>query len=335
MTTTIGTYSPEGIKNVRTTAQRGDELGECRIEMVNTSANRSNIRLDDDISISRGAEQWDGNVVGYPPADDPDTFVVRGLGRRIELKHGQLQQVFYDTSRSETVKQAVQNQAQLLDRFLIHTGDDLTDWSSNAPVSELYGGLRAGLYDWGSDLIFMGARSGHRNTLTATYSNVTTEAIEDQFYELSTRLAIGDRSGTWGLEVELVTPGGTTYVWEPELSAGGFETLTMATEEATTDGQVDDTGVLQYRFNPAAEIADNTGVFLDHALTLPYRLRTRQTSLSTTGVVDTDDSITVRAEESLGTFIEKRATEAGYQTWVNDSDELQFRPGGEDPGVDI
>lgn len=326
----IGGYSPALVLDYEIGAEAGDELDYCEVTVPNDSATRSAAAPSTSITLSEsGVDTFVGEVSGRPSPQD-DRLVINGLGKRRGLLHREAHQVLYDVRSSEAVKTLATEQAKALPKTPIHVGSDLTDWSFSAPVSQLYSGARAGLYDWGTDLVFVGARSGYAKPLTATYGNVTDRAIEDGIFELDTRLLINDAGNIFDLEVELVTPGGTTYVWEPEIPTTGFHTYRLKAEDATTDGQVSESGTLQYRFVPSGQLAQNTGIWIDSAHTIPFRRGAAPNAPSTGGVQQTDRRVTRRIDGPVAAVLSDLATEDQFDWWI-ESDDLHYQP---DRGVE-
>lgn len=329
---TIDGTTIDDVRSVQTSDRSSGSLGEAEIVALDSATLRSLVSPGATVTIPQPGTDWTGYVDGERTIGRWRT--IRAREYRGELKAAPQHTVFYDVARSQAVKTAATTETEPAGLTPIHVASSTTDWTSNAPVFELYAGTRAGLYDWGTDLLFLGARDGYARTLTATYSNVTTDTIRDGIMELQTRLLVNDRGAGWDTEIELVTPGGTTYLWTPETPTSGFETLQLPAEEATTDGQVQSTGTLQYRFSPRASLTAPTGIMIDNAHTKPFDRVSRNNSLTTTGVEATNDSITRRVDVPVGKFIADLAVEAGYEWWV-DGQELNFTDSGGSQGLSI
>lgn len=331
VTVTIAGYTPEAILDVSESKASGQDLASAQIEVGNTSNNRANIESGDDVEIRRGGNvTFSGYVTGLPSDQSEGTMTVEAMENRLELKHESVHQVFYEEESSEAVKKAVTKRARALGLQEVHVASGTSDWTSNAPVFELYGGSRAGLYNWGTDLLFLGARAGHTGTIQATYTNVTTDDIRDGIYELRTRVLVNDPGGIFDLEIELVTPGGTKYVWTPTIPDSGFNSYKLKAQEATSDdARAGGTGILQYRIIPDGQISENTGIFIDNAHTIPFQLKNRPTAISTNNVDPTGREITRRVDQSAGEFIAEMATEDQFDWWVDENNDLHFeRTGG-------
>lgn len=327
---------PDQVVDVQTARRGESDLGAATVRMVATPANRS-IEAGDDVRIQRPGSTWSGSVTAKRLEADSTLLAVDAIETRLSLKHQDLSQsqVFYDIPSSRAVELAATTQAQPLSKTPIHVGSDTADWSSTAPVFERYAGTRAGLYQWGTDLLFLGARQGYSQPVTATYEAVPQAAIADGIRGLDTRLLVNDPGNVWSVEIELVTPGGTTYVWEPELSGSGFQALELAAEEATPNGELSGTGQLQYRFYPNATLANDTGIFIDNAHTLPFRRRSRPTTLDTAGVQATQRQIIRRPARSAAQFIQDLAIEDQYTWYVDQSDTLFYVPASQGTRLSI
>lgn len=329
-TVDVAGYTPEAILEIEEGKASGQDLSSATITVGNTANNRSTIKSGDDVTIRRGGRvTFSGYITGLPSNSQEGTMQIECMESRLELKHETIHQVFYEIESSEAVRRAVSKRARALGLNQVHVGSDVSDWSSNAPVFELYGGSRAGIYDWGTDLIFVGARAEHTGTLTATYENVTTSNIQDGIFEMRTRLLVNDPGGIFDLEVELVTPDGTTYVWTPELSDSGFNNYKLKAQEATSSsGRVSGTGKLQYRFIPDGTLAENTGIFIDNAHTIPFRLRDRPSAIDPAFIDPTGREITRRVDQSAGEFISELSIEDQYDWWVDEDEDLHYETAG-------
>jgi len=328
---TINGTQLDGVRQVQATDNSSGTLGRAEIVVQDSPTVRSLTSPGATVTIPQPGADWTGYVDGESVTGRWRT--IRAIEYRGELRASPLHTVFYDVPRSEGVTLAATTETEQRNLTPIHVGSSTTDWSFRAPVAELYAGTRAGLYNWGTDNIFLAAREGHSQTLTATYSNVTTDQIRDGIFSLQTRLLVNDRGAGWDTEIELVTPGGTTYLWEPT-TPSTFRTLELPAEEATTDGQVSQTGTLQYRFSPRASLTAPTGIMIDNAHTIPFDRVNRDNDLTTNGVEATSDSIRRRVDVPVGQFLNVMATEADREWWVDDQD-LQFTDSGGSQGLEI
>lgn len=322
----IAGLSPDQVLDVSATDRSGAELGTATIQCVDTASNR-NFQPGDDIDIDFGpGVTWEGSVTGQPSASN-GRLTFTGHGDLLTFKHGRLYRVFYNIESSEAVRDMVTEQTEQLPEFLIHTGDSPGDWSSEAPVAEPYQGDRAGLYDFGTDMLFLGCREGFAGELRTTYSNVTSDAIEDGFFELKSRMITRDLAGIWSIIIELKTPGGTSYRWEPELRQGPH-TYTLAVEDAVPKDSGLSSGELRYRFISSGVVAEPFGVFLDHAATIPFRTSSRPNALSIDRIDPSGRTITRRFDSSVGRAVEELAVEDDA-AFADKSNGFQYIPGGE------
>jgi len=323
----IGGYSPPTVLDVSDEAVRGDELGLVEIQLVNTASNRSNIESGDDVTVTRdGTDVMSGYVTAKESDGSTDTLRVEAMAKRLELTHEQLHTVFYNRESSSAVTTAITTRSRSLPLTEIHVGSSTTDWRATAPVFQLYDGTRAGLYNWGTDLLFVGARKGHDEALEVTFDAVPPNASEDGIFELQTRLLINNVGGVFSFEVEFVTLDGTSYLWQPEIPGTGFHTYTLKAEAATPGDGLN--GTLRYRFDIAGELGQNTGIFIDSAHTIPFRRESRTTDLSTSGVKSTGRDITRRVDENVASFISTLALEDRVNWWVDPTDVLHYGGGG-------
>lgn len=320
----ISGIQPESVLDVSTGSNSGDQLDEASIVVRDTATNRQ-FRPGDDVEIDFGTGlKWTGSVSGRPAVSN-GRLTYKALGKLLPLKHEQAFRVFYQEDSATVVEKLATEQTEQLPKVLVHTGDDPSQWRSRAPVAEPYKGGRAGLYDFGSDMLFLGARAGRHAEIQTTFENVQSGAIADGFFELKTRLITSDISGLWSLVVELRTSSGESYRWTPTLRSGEH-TYELAAEDATpTDSGLND-GELRYRFVPSGTTAEPFGVFLDHAATIPFRTEQRPNAPT----VDAENSrrtITRRVDGSVGRTIADIATEDSA-TWYLDDGTLVYRPGG-------
>lgn len=326
-TVTIDGQQPEAIIDVTESVHRGRELGQAQVVVADTQTNRTLAAPGVSLVIQRdGARSLSGYVTGEP-SDSNGTLTIRGMVSAGELKHLQADRVVYNERSSEVVKSLVTDETETLERPLIHTADDASSWESQAPVAHLYTGPNAGLYRWGTDMVFLGARSGFAKPFVATYTGVTSDHIRDGIDRLETRFIAANRDDILDVEIELVTPDGTTYLWTPELR-DSFYTYDLPAEEASTDGDVSDTGVLQYRFVPEGELISDTGIFIDHAATVPFKTTSRDAGIGIGSVDQTDRRITRRITERVGVAIDDIAMEDGAEWWVDTDDDFNFSTGG-------
>ncbi len=241
--------------------------------------------------------------------------------------------MLFDISRAEAVRKLVTTRAEPLSAVLVTDGSDLTEWSGS-PSPELFGGTRA-RYRRGTDLVFVDAPEGTGGTLTATYSDVAGDAVEDGLIQLRTRFLVPPTTDGVDVEIELRAPGGTPYLWSVDDPDEGFQTVELRAEEGRPDGSQAAPGELQFRFSLNGATVTDRGFWVDFVETVPFRERPRSDTLNTENVASTNDQIIRRVDERISSVLTTLATEAQYDWWV-ESDELYFQPGGtEDPGLSI
>lgn len=323
---TIGGLSPDRVVDVEAVSSAGTELGTATITAGDTQNNRS-FQPGEDIQIDFGnGVSWEGAVTGQPTSSD-GTVKITGHGNLLSFKHGQIYRVFYETESSEAVRSLVTEQTQQLAETLVHTGDDPANWTSSAPVAERYAGQRAGLYDYGTDLLFLGAREGYSGELRTTYESVPSDAIEDGFFDLNTRLITTDLAGIWSLVIELKTPGGDSYRWSPDIRQGAH-TYQLKADEATNEDSGLDAGEMRYRLIAQGITAQPAGLFIDHAATIPFTTQSRTDPVTIDTIESSGREITRRFDSAIGRAVDELATEddAG---WKYDEDGFSYLPGDE------
>lgn len=325
-TVTIAGLSPERLVDVEATGNAGTTLGTVAITVADTDTNRS-FRPGDDIEIDFGnGVSWEGSVTGQPSSSD-GTLTITGHGELLSFKHGQIYRVFYETESSEAVRSIITERTQQLAETLVHTGDDPTNWTSEAPVAEAYNGNRAGLYNFGTDMLFLGAREGFTGELRTTYTDVQPEVIEDGFFECKTRLITTDLAGIWTLIIELKTPDGTSYRWQPAIRQGAH-TYDLPAEEATPEDSGLNAGEMRYRLVADGVVAEPVGLFIDHAATIPFRTQSRTNALSIDSIESSGRPITRRFDSSIGRAVGELAQEDDA-AWKHDADGFSYLPGSD------
>lgn len=329
-TVTINARRPEGLLSVEDRQEEGDTLGGSTVRVVNSQRNRSLAEPGATVIVERDGTTTHTGVITSTPSSGDGVLTIKTEDRRAELKYETVRQVYYDLPSSEAVKRAVTKQARPLSRTEIHVGSELSGWTSDAPVFQTYGGSRAGLYNWGTDLVFVGLPAGSSGTVRATYTDVDSRPVADGFYKLLTRFLVANAGRAISVAVEFVTPGGTTYLWEIPDPTDGFEAYQLPAQEASPDGEVSEAGVLEYRFSIDGELAENRGVWIDNAHTIPFRLKDRKSALSTAGVEPTYRTIRRRADGRTSEFLDELATEDERSWWV-EGDTLYYQPGGSEP----
>lgn len=302
----------------------GSNLGRARVQMVDTSTNRS-FSPGDDVRISFGSVDWTGEVTGQPSQSN-GTLSYTALGGALPLKHERAYRVFYEADRGDMVAALASERTKQLPETAVHTGDTPADWESVAPVAEPYAGTRASLYSYGTDLLFLGARPGHADELRTTYTNVSADAIADGFFQLRTRLLLVDFAGDFNLVVELRTPSGTSYRWQPDI-VNGPHLYELAAEDAEPTDSGLSNGDLRYRLIPTGALGTEAGMFIDGAQTIPFRTEPRPNSPGTGNVASSGQTVTRRADGSVGELIDEAAT-ADNATFYVRNNELYYLPGG-------
>jgi len=302
-TVKIAGVQPQQVLDVRdVSSEDGSDLGNGYIDMVDSAFNRSSFGPGDDVTIDWGGGiSWRGEVVGQPSSSN-GTLSYRALGEALPLKHEQAYRTVYEAESSEVVKALAQEQTEQLPAVQVHTGDDPSNWTSIAPIAEAYAGDRASIYEFGTDLLVLGARDGHSGELRTTYDAVPSSVAD-----------------FWSLVVEFRTPGGTSYRWEPDLEAGAH-TYELAAEAATPEDSGLSTGELRYRLLPGGVVSGTVAVGIDHAATIPCATSSRPNPPGIGSVDATGRTITRRIDGSVGEAIDRIATEDGATWYIQDND---------------
>lgn len=336
---TIAGDTPEALIDAKTDAKT-ENLGSATIVVGATQFNRS-FGSGDKVVISRpNANDWNGYVTGRPSQVDRGTLEIEAMDTRYELKNLSVHRVFYDMDVGEIVTSAVTEEAEGLGQVTVHTGDDLTGWTGDAPYFELAGLETKQIHERGSDLLFAGISSGSSGSYRATFSDVPSGAIpgDGQLLRLTTRLLVNDPGNQVTGQIELRDNAGNQYVWDVEYRGTDFNEYELAAEDASAAGELTTDGTLEYRFNISGETTDNIGIVLDYADTYPFQLTSRSSSdITTNNVEQTGRSITRRLDKSALDIVQDLQTEEGFTSWIDSNEDLHFTQSGgsNPPGLDI
>lgn len=329
---TIGGVEPDAVFDISTNA-RTEDLGDATITAGDTATNRS-FESGDLVVIDReGGETWRGFLTGMPTSESDGTLALEAKDTRYELKERGLERMFYDMDSGEAVREAVEHTAEPAGATAVHTGSSTGGWSSDFPIFEL-GRLGAEkIHDRGDDIVFCGLRAGASGTYRATYRGVPAAAIpgSGQVTSLETSVFVNDPGGQIETEVELRDDSGAQYVWDMGAGGGGgFDVRELRAEQAEPDGELGADGALQYRFTVKGDLSDDTGIAIDWAETTSFTLEPRDTGLTTDNVEDTGQDITRRVDKNVLEFMRDVQKEAGYSSWIDENDDLHFKPSGGD-----
>jgi len=317
--------------DARTVSVAGRDTGEAKIVVRDTSTTRD-VSPGDPVEVTWDAgPTWAGELVKQEVAPGGRLTYV-AFGSALDLKHEQAYRVFYEADSGHVVRDLVTETTEDLPRTEIHSGDDPGNWESIAPVAEPYSGGRAGLYDFGTDLLFLGCRAGHDTELRTTYDSVGSDPIEDGFFDLETRI-IAPFVAEWELLIELRTPDGDSYRWSPTLREGA-NTYVLTAEDAEPEDSGLSRGALRYRFRPNGVVAQSTGFMLDNAATVPFRTSSRSIDIDAAGVETTGRTITRRFDQSVADAIDTLAIEDEAALYIEDGS-VQFEPGTPDVDTSV
>lgn len=326
---TIGGYEPEGVIDVSTGSEVGD-LGRATLEVAKTPNNRENIASGDEVIIERTNSTWTGVVTGKPTNESDGVLVVDALDGRYSLNTSTVARPFFETDSGAAIREAIESRSESRGRESVHVGSSLDGWTSDFHVFELGQLATKQLHERGSDILFGGLREGASGTFRMTYDGLSERAVPGdlQIYKLLTRFLVNDPADQITGEVEIRDGNGNSAVWEMDVGGVGFETHDLPLQDAVGGGELTGSLALEYRFIISGDLADNTGVAIDHASTFPFALKSRPTDLGTGSVQDTGRNITRRFDGSVLAMMQDLGTEDGYQSFVDDEDIVHYEPSG-------
>ena len=337
-----------------------DSLGKAVIVCGNNSNNRTiGSTSNNGINGSSGKEMkifkngdlsFRGYVTGKPTkaGANKTEIEIQAIDKRMELKHQQVNRVFYETDTGEIIRKILNERLSPLTfgsdlGVFIHRGEDASSWDTNIPRKSTGGIVSLALERQGGDFMFFGwpEGSGEQEVYEATYNNVPDTATVgdgqvDTFY---TRLAVNNNGGIFSAEVDLRDDFGNNYIWELELPESGFEQYELKAENAVSEANignpVNQDQTLEYRFSIDGSLSGGRGAAIDFASCIPYRTDNRETDITGGGVVDTGNVITRRVERSAFETIQDFATEADFISYVDLNDVLHFENSGQSLGREI
>lgn len=330
-TVTIGGSTVDGLIEVDYAGAGTTKLGTAEIQAKNTSANRS-YSYGDEVVVQRdGTTEWTGYLEDKSPTGDRNLKVtLKARDKREELQFVEVHRPFYNMDSGAVVRAMVNEEVQPRSPVLVHTGDDLTNWTSDIPEFELADITGAKLNDYGQDLLFCYWREGATGSFEATFSNVPTRIDNGRLLWFEDRFLFNNAGGFFSGEVELRDHAGNSYVWDmeipesPEFAGGRYPA-----EEADPNGELSSDGTLQYRIEIDGSLPEARGAVLDYARGRPFATTNRGTGITTADVQTTERDIVRRFDSSVFEAIAQLATEDGAISFVDAEDDLHYEPSGD------
>jgi len=347
---TVGSVTLDSIFDVSYNNGRTEGLGEATVVCGNNTNNRA-IESGDEIQISKnGTLDYRGYIIGKPTKAGASRteLEVKAVDKRMELKHQQVNRVFYETDTGEIIRKILNEKlvpfsfSNDLGEF-IHKGESASEWDTNIPKSSEGGIVSLSLENQGSDFMFFGwpSGSGSQDSYHATYDSVPTDATVgdgqvDTFY---TRLAINNNGGPFSAEVDLRDNFGNNYIWSLELPESGFTEFELKAEDAVSDANigspVSTDQTLEYRFSIDGTLAGARGVAIDYASAIPFEVDSRDTDITPGGVTDSGNVITRRIERSAFQTLKEFAVEDQFISYVDIDDVLHYENAGQNTAREI
>lgn len=319
---------PEGLIDIGTESQDEQKIGELKAEVVDNSFNRGLIEQGAEVLYERPSKpDFAGVITSTDYEGDAESVTFGAMDDRVELKHIDLQRVFYNRDSGLVVRDAVEQRAEALEQTYIHQGNDTADWESDFDEFGLYGG-RTTRWETGGDLVFAGIRSGSSGSYAMRYTGVTDSATPEsgKLIRLETRVLGNGRGADMSLEVEYVDTGGTSYVWSDlGIASADFEEYSLDAQDAEPGDNP--AGTLEYRVDVKGTLTENRGFWVDYARTTPFRTTQRDAKISAGNIEPTGREITRRFTGSAFEMLQDLGEEERFNSWV-EGDLLFFEPVG-------
>jgi len=330
---TVGGTPVDGIFDVNYKGADTEEIGEAEVEVKNNASNRA-FSYGEEVVIQRNGETvWTGYLEKKPPSGDRNIRLnLTARDKREELQYVEVHRPFYDMDSGEVVRTMVNEQVQPQSPVLVHTGDDLTNWTSDIDLFELAKIPNQDLNEYGTDLLFALWESGDTGTYRATFGDVPFSAADDgRILWLETGFLFNNKGGFFSVEVELRDHAGNNYVWDMEVPGGSeYVQEKLPAEEATTEGaELTSDGTLEYRIEISGDLPETRAAVIDYARTRPFGTTSRETGFSTVDVQDTGRDIIRRMDGTVFESLAQLATEDGAVSFIDEDDHLHFEPSGD------
>ena len=329
---TIGGTPVEAVSTVEPTEGDEGKLGTCKVVCGATATNRG-FESGQDATVKRnGVVEFTGRVTKAPSAGRTAEQLEYTLSdSRVELRYIEAHRPFYQMDTGDIIKEAVLQESTVKSPVTIHEGSTTTGVESDAPEFELLNSDQRRLNETGSDLIFAGWPSGTSGTYYVRF-DVPSEGVpgDGQIIRLATRLLLNNRGDQIEVEIDLRDAAGNNYVWQVDNLSTNFQEITLAAEDAEPDATIgsltSQDSTLEYRFDLKGDLPEPRGVALDSASVLPFTLTSRSPDVTTNSVETTGNVITRRFDENVMQMLKILGDEDGYDSWVDDSDDLHYEP---------
>lgn len=330
---TIGGASVDGLMDVNFKGADTEEIGEAEIEVKNNNFNRS-FNYGEEVIVKRdGSTVWTGYLEKKPPTGDRNLRLnLTARDKREELQYVEVHRPFYDMDSGEVVRNMVNKAVDPQSPVFIHTGDDLTNWTSDIGTFELAQIPNQDINEYGTDLLFAYWEEGRTGEFTATFDSVPATAADDgQILWLETGFLFNNRGNFFEVEVELRDHSGTNYVWDLPIPDGTeYVEQKLPAEEATTSGaELTSNGTLEYRITISGELPEARAGVIDYARTRPFETGDRDTGFTVNNVQDTGRNIIRRMDSTVFEAVAKLATEDKAVSFIDENDDLHYQPAGD------
>lgn len=334
---TVGGTTVDALVGVNLEQTDEAKIPEATVVAGTTSTNRGFSSGDQVLVNKNGSEEFRGYLTGKPETGGDNEFLeMKAHGKIYELQQHTVNQVFYQMDPGDIVDRAVQKVVNPLPPKLVHTGDDKSQWTSDAPVFQLTNFTEGNYREFGSNMIALGWRKGVTGTYHATFGSVPSSTIpgDGQIARLATRFLINNRGGQFKVEVGLQDNSSNVYVWEAAPLRNGFHDYAFRAEEAEGSGDLISAsdlsaGELRYAVKIEGVLGEPRAMLIDGAQTTPFLLDARNPGISVNNVETTGRTVTRRFDSSIFEIIRQFAVEDNAIAYVDSSDDLHFEPSGQ------
>lgn len=315
----------------------GADVAQATITVLNTAANRSLFASGDDVVIKREAPdnpgsfdvEWAGEVAATPSTSSQRrvTLTVEAEATTGQIEYGKIGRPFIQVDSGDAVAQAIDKvvEPETSPEF-VTTGSSTSGWESNANTFELADITEKSINEFGSNLLYADFREGVGKTWYIRNRSVGTAPLPGRrLLKVEMRALINNRGNVFTGELEVRDYDGVNYVWSLDIPGyAGFKTYELVPEDAEFgDGQLTTDGSVELRLSNVGGIPEDRALVIDMIRTTPFRLRNRDTSVTTGGVESTGRTITRRLNGSILKVANTLATEDGAVFYV-DTDDVAF-----------
>lgn len=332
---TVGGRDIEAVHEVEPNQTDDGKLGTVLVAAGNTPQNRQVASGEDAVVQRNGETLFEGKVTKAPTAGSlQKQLEFQFSDDRVVLRYVEIHRPFYQMDTGEIIREAVEEQAEARSPRRVHEGSDTADWETDIPVFDLLGSDDKRLHEYGSDCLFAGWPAGSSGTYSLTYSGVPSGAIpgDGQILRFNTRMLVNNLGDQIEAEVDLRDNAGNNYIWSPDRLDTTFSEYTFNAEDAVPEADIGSRtttdGTLQYRFRLKGALPEPRAVAIDHAETLPFVLTSRDNDITTNNVATTGRTITRRFDENVMQMLKTLGAEDGFDSWIDESDDLHYEPGG-------